>query len=185
MPRGESSLSRSIVSGARAMRNFYTVLRVAPKAGEAEIKSAFRNMAKTCHPDVKPGDSGAEAAFQEVKRAYKFLSNPETRRVYDEFLASRRAVERRRFRRAAATMSATFVLTAAAVFVATIWLQHGSSASSGEPAAGPGRGGTVEVVRSAPPAPGKDRGTGLAPPAAAAKAPGQRAEGVTERPTGP
>jgi DnaJ-class molecular chaperone len=167
------------------MRNFYTVLRVAPKASEAEIKSAFRNMAKTCHPDVKPGDSEAEAAFQEVKRAYKFLSNPETRKVYDEFLASRRAVERRRFRRAAATMSVSFVLTAATVFVATIWIQHGGSASSGGPAAGPERGGTAEVVRSSPPAPGKNHGTGLAPPPAAAKAAGQRAEAVTERPTGP
>jgi DnaJ-class molecular chaperone len=167
------------------MRNFYTVLRVAPKASGAEIKSAFRNMAKTCHPDVKPGDSEAEAAFQEVKRAYKFLSNPETRKVYDEFLASRRAVERRRFRRAAATMSASFVLTAATVFVATIWLQHGGTATSGEPAPGSGRGGTAEVVRPSPPAPGKDHGTGLAPPSVTAKAAGQRAEAVTERPTEP
>jgi curved DNA-binding protein CbpA len=165
------------------MRNFYTVLRVAPKASDAEIKSAFRNMAKTCHPDVKPGDSDAEAAFQEVKRAYKFLSNPETRRVYDEFLASRRAVERRRLRRAAATMSATFVLTAATVFVATIWV-YGGLASSGDLAEGTRRGGTVEVVRSSPPAPGKDHGAGLASPAAT-KAPGPRAEAVTERPTGP
>lgn len=166
------------------MRNFYTVLRVAPKASDAEIKTAFRNMAKTCHPDVKPGDSEAEAAFQEVKRAYKFLSNPETRRVYDEFLAGRRALERRRFRRAAATMSASFVLTAATVFVATIWVQYGGLVSSGDLAEGRGSGGTVEVVRSSAPAPGKDPGTGPAPPAAA-KAPGRRAGAVTEKPTGP
>jgi curved DNA-binding protein CbpA len=133
---------------------------------------------------VKPGDSEAEAAFQEVKRAYKFLSNPETRKVYDEFLASRRAVERRRFRRAAATMSASFVLTAATVFLATIWIQHGGLASSGELATGPGRGGTAEVVRSSRVAPDKDHGTGLAPPPAAAKGAGQRAEAVTETPTG-
>jgi DnaJ-class molecular chaperone len=166
------------------MRNFYTVLRVAPKASEAEIKSAFRNMAKTCHPDMKPGDSEAEAAFQEVKRAYTFLSNPETRRVYDEFLAGRRAVERRRFRRAAATMSASFVLTAATVFMATIWVQHRTLASSGELAEGPGRGGMVEVVRSSPPARGKDHAGRVSPPAAA-KAPGQRAEALTERRTEP
>jgi curved DNA-binding protein CbpA len=137
------------------MRNLYAVLRVAPKASDAEIKAAFRNMAKTCHPDVKPGDSEAEAAFQEVKRAYTFLGNPETRKVYDAYLASRRAVERRRFRRAAATMSASFVLTAATVLVAMIWLQHGGVTSAREL------------------------------PSAAAKAPGQRAEAVMERPTGP
>jgi curved DNA-binding protein CbpA len=108
------------------MRNFYAVLRVAPKASEAEIKTAFRNLAKTCHPDVRPGDPEAEKAFQEARRAYRFLSNPETRKVYDRFLANRRALERQRLRRAAATMSASFVLTAAAVFVAMLWLQQGS-----------------------------------------------------------
>jgi DnaJ-class molecular chaperone len=153
------------------MRNLYSVLRVTPKASDAEIKAAFRTMAKTCHPDMKPGDSEAKAAFQEVERAYKFLSNPETRKVYDEYLASRRAVERRRFRRAAATMSASFVLTAATVFAATIWVQHSSLVSARELVEGPGRSATVEVVRAAPPA--------------ASKAPGQRSEAVTGRPTGP
>ena len=141
------------------MQNFYTVLGVGPQASEAEIKTAFRNLAKTCHPDMKPGDSGAEAVFQEVKRAYTFLSNPETRKVYDAFLASQRAVERRRFRRAAATMSASFLLTAATVFAAMFWIQHAGARSTSE--------------LTAPELP------------AAAKALAKRAEAVTERPSGP
>ena len=133
------------------MRNFYSVLRVAPKASDAEIKTAFRTLAKTCHPDVRPGDSGAEEAFQEAKRAYQFLSNPETRKIYDDYLASRRALERRRFRRAAATMSTTFVLTAATVFGAAVWAQTGglSLAALWELVQAPARAGTVKVVSPA------------------------------------
>lgn len=108
------------------MRDFYSVLRVAPKASDAEIKSAFRNLAKTCHPDVRPGDRAAEQAFQEAKRAYRFLTNPETRRMYDAFLAERRAARRLRTRRAAATMTTTFLLTAATVILAMMWLRDGS-----------------------------------------------------------
>ena len=176
---GETILAEIDCERGKAMRNFYTVLRVAPKASDAEIKAAFRNMAKTCHPDVKPGDSEAEAAFQEVKRAYEFLSNPETRKVYDDFLADRRAAERRRLRRAAATMSASFVLTAGDRLRAMIWLQNGGVPPARELADAPGRASsTVEIAR-APPAPGDDL------QAATAKAPGQRAEAVTETPTGP
>jgi curved DNA-binding protein CbpA len=136
------------------MRNFYSVLRVAPKASEAEIKTAFRNLAKTCHPDVRPGDSAAEEAFQEAKRAYKFLSNPETRKVYDDYLASRRALERRRFRRAAATMSTTFVLTAATVLGAAFWVEAGGFATVANLVQA--RADTVEELR-APAASGAER----------------------------
>src|SRR5262245_38156835 len=117
------SLPRLIVDGAIAMRNLYSVLDVAPKASDAEIKSAFRHLAKTCHPDVRPGDKEAEEAFQEVKRAYKFLSNPETRKVYDAFLAARRAAARRRFMRAATTMCTSCLLTTASALLAMVWLQ--------------------------------------------------------------
>jgi curved DNA-binding protein CbpA len=108
------------------MRDLYSVLQVAPKASDAEIKAAFRNLAKTCHPDVRPGDPEAEQAFHEARRAYQFLTNPETRKVYDDFLASQRAAARARRRRAATTMSASFLLTVAAVSLAALWLQQGS-----------------------------------------------------------
>lgn len=169
------------------MRNFYSVLCVAPKAGDAEIKSAFRNLAKTWHPDIKPDDREAEAAFQEAKRAYKFLSNPETRKVYDAFLASRRAVARRRLRRAAATMSVTFVLTATSVFLATVWMQEGGLpfAGSREFAEGPVRASTVEVVRASSQASSEDQKTGAEQVPTAGKAPAQHADAITEMPTEP
>jgi curved DNA-binding protein CbpA len=127
------------------MQTFYSVLQVAPKASEAEIKAAFRHLAKACHPDMRPGDREAEEAFQEVKRAYKFLSNPETRKLYDKFLADRRAADRLRWRRAATTMSATFLLTAAGVLVAMLLLQeHGRLL-----AWSPERGLAVDVARAA------------------------------------
>jgi DnaJ-class molecular chaperone len=113
------------------MRDYYAVLQVAPEAGDAEIKSAFRNLAKSCHPDMRPGDPDAEAAFQEARYAYQLLSNPEKRKHYDAFLADRRAAERRRFRRAVATMSTTFVLTATGVLLATTLLHVGGLALGG------------------------------------------------------
>ena len=146
------------------MRNLYSVLRVAPKAGDAEIKRAFRHLAKTCHPDVKPCDKEAEEAFQEVKRAYKFLSNAETRKVYDAFLAARRAEARHRFMRAAATMAATFVLTTASVLL--VWLHVAGSELGGDA----GRANTVEIARAAAPSPGDDAKAG------GAQAPAQAAE---------
>jgi curved DNA-binding protein CbpA len=152
------------------MQDLYTVLHVAPDASGAEIKTAFRNMAKACHPDMKPGDSDAEAAFQEVKRAYELLSNPEARKVYDEFLAIRRAQKRRRFRRAAATMSASFVLTAVTVVGAMIWLQNGVVPSARELAEVPGQSGSLDVARPVPPAAGK------ATPVATSSTPGPRAD---------
>jgi DnaJ-class molecular chaperone len=113
------------------MRDLYSVLQVAPRASDAEIKSAFRNLAKLYHPDVRPGDREAEAAFQEAQRAYTYLSNPQTRKLYDTFLADRRAAERRRLRRSLATMSATFVLTTAVVLLAMTLLHGGGLAFGG------------------------------------------------------
>jgi curved DNA-binding protein CbpA len=151
------------------MRNFYTVLHVAPKASDAEIKTAFRSLAKTCHPDLRPGDREAEEAFQEVKRAYTFLTNPETRKMYDAFLASRRAAARARLRRAATTMCTTFALTAATVVLVAVWVHEGGLPLSGRLFAhAPERaGGSVDVARvpaaAAQPAPGAP---GKAEPAA-------------------
>jgi curved DNA-binding protein CbpA len=130
------------------MRDLYSVLKVAPKASDAEIKSAFRNLAKTCHPDVKPGDREAEEAFQEVKRAYQLLSHPETRKVYDSYLANRRAVERQRRRSAAATMSATFLLTAATVLLGALWLQRSGLPVGPVIAGALERTGAVDIART-------------------------------------
>jgi DnaJ-class molecular chaperone len=104
------------------MRDLYSVLQVAPRASDAEIKSAFRTLAKTCHPDMRPGDREAEQAFHEARQAYRFLTNPETRQVYDVFLEGQRAADRTRRRRAAVrTMSASFLLTVVSVVLAAAW----------------------------------------------------------------
>jgi DnaJ-class molecular chaperone len=105
------------------MRDLYSVLHVAPKASDAEIKSAFRNVAKTCHPDVRPGDAEAEQTFHEARQAYVYLSNPEMRRIYDDFLEAKRTAKRAQRRRAVRIMSASFVLTVMAVALAAAWWQ--------------------------------------------------------------
>ena len=66
-------------------RDYYEVLGVAKGAGEAEIKKAYRSLAKKYHPDMNPGDAEAEAKFKEVNEAYAVLSDAEKRSQYDQF----------------------------------------------------------------------------------------------------
>lgn len=66
-------------------RDYYDVLGVAKGASEAELKSAYRKLAKKYHPDVNPGDESAEASFKEVNEAYEVLSDAQKRQRYDQF----------------------------------------------------------------------------------------------------
>lgn len=66
-------------------RDYYEVLGVGKTAGDADIKKAFRVLAKKYHPDMNPGDKEAEAKFKEAQEAYAVLSDPEKRRQYDQF----------------------------------------------------------------------------------------------------
>ncbi|SMO68754.1 DnaJ C-terminal domain-containing protein [Ruegeria faecimaris] len=61
----------------------YAALGVAKDASDAEIKKAYRRIAKECHPDLKPGDAEAEANFKAAAAAYDLLKDPETRKRYD------------------------------------------------------------------------------------------------------
>ncbi|MBB5264528.1 molecular chaperone DnaJ [Catenibacillus scindens] len=70
---------------AETKRDYYEVLGVSKTATEAELKKAYRQLAKKYHPDINPGDKEAEAKFKEASEAYAVLSDPEKRRQYDQF----------------------------------------------------------------------------------------------------
>ena len=64
-------------------KDFYAVLGVAKDADTAEIKKAYRKLAKQYHPDRNAGDDAAEQKFKDVGEAHAVLSDPEQRREYD------------------------------------------------------------------------------------------------------
>ena len=64
-------------------RDYYATLGVKREATPAEIKRAFRKLARQHHPDVKPGDKAAEARFKEINEANEVLSDPQKRAKYD------------------------------------------------------------------------------------------------------
>ena len=66
-------------------RDYFKVLGVERGADADAIKRAFRKLARQYHPDVNPGDQGAEAKFKEISEAYEVLSDPEKRRRYEQF----------------------------------------------------------------------------------------------------
>src|ERR1700730_5747470 len=65
-------------------KDYYKVLGVEQNASKADIKSAYRKLARKYHPDVNPNNKKAEAQFKEVNEAYQVLSDPEKRRKYDQ-----------------------------------------------------------------------------------------------------
>ncbi|MFO0679599.1 MAG: DnaJ C-terminal domain-containing protein [Polyangiaceae bacterium] len=65
--------------------NFYSALGVERKADAETIKKAFRKLARELHPDKNPGNKDAEARFKAVNHAYEVLSDPQRRKLYDEF----------------------------------------------------------------------------------------------------
>lgn len=68
-----------------AYKDYYDVLGVSRGASDADIKSAYRKLAKQYHPDKNPGDEKAEGRFKEIGEAYAVLSDPEKRQAYDQF----------------------------------------------------------------------------------------------------
>ena len=67
-----------------AKRDYYDVLGVSKDASKAEIKSAFRKLAKKYHPDISK-ESGSEEKFKEAEEAYAVLSDDDKRKQYDQF----------------------------------------------------------------------------------------------------
>ena len=71
---------------AEQKRDYYEVLGVSKTATDDEIKRAYRKLAKKYHPDANPNNKEeAEAKFKEVNEAYENLSNPQKRKMYDQF----------------------------------------------------------------------------------------------------
>jgi molecular chaperone DnaJ len=70
---------------ATAKRDYYEVLGVERGASEAELKKAFRKLARKYHPDVNPGDKSSEQKFKELNEAYEVLSDAKKKQQYDQF----------------------------------------------------------------------------------------------------
>jgi len=68
-----------------AKTDFYEQLGVDRSASAADLKSAYRKLAKKYHPDVNPGDATAEQKFKEVSEAYDVLKDDQSRAAYDQY----------------------------------------------------------------------------------------------------
>jgi len=75
-------------------RDYYATLAVPRNAAPAEIKKAFRRLARQYHPDVNKGNAAAERRFKEVNEANEVLSDPQKRKAYDALGADWEAYQR-------------------------------------------------------------------------------------------
>ncbi|MGB3557281.1 MAG: DnaJ C-terminal domain-containing protein [Geitlerinemataceae cyanobacterium] len=70
---------------ATDFKDYYAILGVSKNSSEADIKKAFRRLARKYHPDLNPGNKEAEAKFKEINEAYEILSDADKRSKYDRF----------------------------------------------------------------------------------------------------
>jgi DnaJ-class molecular chaperone len=75
-------------------KDYYKVLGVAKDANDADIKAAYRKLARKYHPDMNKGDKKSEARFKEINEANEVLSDPEKRRKYDQLGSNWAAYDR-------------------------------------------------------------------------------------------
>ena len=65
------------------MKDLYAILGISRNASQDDVKKAYRQMAKTYHPDLNPGNADAERKFKEISQAYDILADAEKRKRYD------------------------------------------------------------------------------------------------------
>ncbi len=65
--------------------DYYKILGIDKKASQANIKKAYRKLARKYHPDLNPNDKEAERKFKEINEANEVLSHPENRKKYDSY----------------------------------------------------------------------------------------------------
>ena len=65
-------------------RDYYKILGVPRSASQADIKKAYRKLARSSHPDRNPGDEAAERRFKDVNEAHAVLGDPDKRKRYDQ-----------------------------------------------------------------------------------------------------
>lgn len=70
---------------APTVKDYYEILGVDKKASQDDIKKAFRKLARKYHPDLNPGDKGAEQKFKDINEAYSVLGDEKKRTEYDKF----------------------------------------------------------------------------------------------------
>ena len=66
-------------------KDYYAVLGVSRTAKPEEIRKAYRHLARKYHPDVNPGNKGAEEKFKQLSEAYEILSDEKKRKIYDQY----------------------------------------------------------------------------------------------------
>jgi molecular chaperone DnaJ len=67
-----------------ATTDYYETLKVDRKASQDDIRKSYRRLARKYHPDLNPGDKGAEDRFKKLQEAYDVLSEPKKRQMYDQ-----------------------------------------------------------------------------------------------------
>lgn len=65
--------------------DYYKILEINSTASDADIKKAYRKLARKYHPDLNPNDSTAKKKFQQINEANEVLSDPEKRKKYDKY----------------------------------------------------------------------------------------------------
>ena len=66
-------------------QDYYETLGVGRDADEKALRRAYRNMAKTHHPDLNDGDAESDARFKAINEAYEVLRDPQKRAIYDRY----------------------------------------------------------------------------------------------------